>query len=612
MKIALGQIEVFAGQPTKNYLAIEKMVNAAKKNNVDLIVFPEQCVAGYMLADKWCDDEWVRFVISFNDKIKDLSDNIAIVWGSVTTDDCIVGRDGRMVKFNSALFAYQGNYVKRSNGEVAHYIKHLQPDYNVFNESRYFTSAIEYAQYEHINSVDLLAPYIFDFNGLEYQIGLEVCEDLFSENYSTKVTDIYNQQKVDMIINVSSSPYSHAKEKTRIQEIINSGYQGLFIYSNCVSAQNNGKNLVLFDGNSMIFDQGSLVCLANDSFQSELKIYENKEEYKANDDKLLQALLYGLKSFDQEMFNAQVNWIIGLSGGIDSSISAALLTMALGANRVKAYNLPSKFNTTKTIESAELTAKALKIEYQSVEIEPLVQTTINTIKQTESKELNSLAIENIYARIRGHLLSSFASNNNGVIINNGNKVELALGYCTLYGDLIGAIAPLGDLSKIELFALAKQINKYFAKDVISTKLIPTIKHQQLSFDISPSAELAENQQDPMKWGYHDLLIKQLLSYPNMQLEKLLQSYLDQSIYDSEIGSYLKVYNLTNGQAFIEDLEWVLKLLKRNVFKRIQAPPIIALSECAFGWGYLENQANYEVSQKYLELREKIMNKGYNK
>ena len=197
-------------------------------------------------------------------------------------------------------------------------------------------------------------------------------------------------------------------------------------------------------------------------------------------------------------------------------------------------------------------------------------------------QAEGLALENIQARLRGHLLSSFASMEGGVIVNNGNKVEAALGYCTLYGDAIGALSPIADCTKVQLFDLAKQINAAFNREIIPANLLPQTQDGCLIWEFPPSAELKDDQRDPMKWFYHDWLISKLTEYPSGQAEEIMEDYLSGQAQSSEVGRWLTYYGLDDPRAFIDDLEWVLRTMQGAVFKRIQFPPLIMISRGAFG------------------------------
>lgn len=623
MKIALGQLEVKSGRCEDNFIAIEKMVQKAKQQKADIIVFPEMCISGYLLADKWLDDEYCKYVDSFNERIKDLADEIGIVFGNLYFQEIQGikhGRDGRKARYNAALFAYQKQWVPKRNGFLnGIHIKHLNPDYRLFEDSRYFLSGMEVSKRITMDEETMLSPFVFKKEGKTYFIALEVCEDLWSADYGVDVTQVYAKQSVDCILNVSSSPWTIGKEKARdkrLQEHAKHLQEAMVevVYVNACGMQNTGKNIVLFDGGSTVYHRdGSVALQLNDGFQEEIQLYdfEKKPTYKENktENKVLEALLFALQSFDAQMFPFHPKWIIGLSGGIDSCINAALLVKALGKERVIGYNLASTYNSQTTKDNATMVAQALGMEIRGGSIEEVNEATLRTMHAYGyDKEYPSLVYENIQARIRGHLLSTFASIEGGVVINNGNKVEVALGYCTLYGDCIGALSLLGDLTKEQCFVLAKQINAMYGCEVISNTLIPEVEGTNIHWEMPPSAELKEAQLDPMKWFYHDYLISYLTQYPTGNIETFMQSYLDDRIYEEGVGKWIIHYGLDDPTSFIEDLEWVLKTMANAVFKRIQSPPICVVSRGAFGSDYRESQLGFLQTARYQQLKEDILKK----
>lgn len=616
MKIAMGQLNVKAGRPAENTARMKEMILAAKADHADLIVFPELSISGYLLADKWLDEDWCESLLAYNEEIRQCSQGIGIIWGNLGTLKGIKGRDGRKVRLNTAYFAYNGEWVKRENGMYeGMYVKYLNPDYRVFDDSRYFLSSLELCEQLVLERNFMTSPFLFNINGKEERIGIEICEDLWNGDYSFDPTRELLREHVSLIVNISSSPWTRNKEIGRSKQIMRH-VQGIypfvpFVYVNACGMQNNSKSVCVFDGDSTIWNKdGVVVSSCNDAFEEELKITELNESSVSikTEHKLLKGLLCAIKEFDAQIFDAKVRWIIGLSGGLDSSISAALLAMALGEQRIIGLNMATRYNSSTTIDNAHRLADELGIECRDGVIQPLVESSVSVLKQYINQEVSEFALENIQARIRGSVLSAVSQIENGVIINNGNKVEMALGYCTLYGDTIGCIAPLGDVTKVELFELARSINAVCGKEVIPNNLLPEIIDDQLIWEMPPSAELKNNQSDPMKWFYHDLLIQRLCEYPAYQIESLMEDYLDGSIMEGEMGKWLRYYHLEEPAAFIEDLEWVLGKFSAGVFKRLQTPPIVMVSRGAFGSDFRENQMKVEKSHRYLQLKQQILDK----
>ena len=612
MKIVLGQMNVLAGQMSLNVNKMLDMIEKAKKEKADLIVFPELCVTGYLLADKWMDQNFVETALSYNEVLKKASEGIGIIWGNVATFKDILGRDGRHVRCNTAYFAYNNNWVKKENNLFdGRYIKCLNPDYRIFDDSRYFLSALELSKRMKLDDVDFTSPFLFEKDDHTYRIGLEICEDLWSQDYQLDPTSQYLNQNVDFIVNISSSPWTRNKEKGREKQILRYAQHDFvpFVYVNAVGMQNSSKTVCVFDGDSSIYNEkGERIASCNDSFLEECKIIELNETSLADkcQNKLTKALITAIREFDQQVFQSRFKWIIGLSGGLDSSVNAALLTLSLGKERVIGLNMATRYNSSSTIDNAHKLAHALGIECRDGIIQKLVEEQIECLKQYTKKEISEFAIENIQARIRGSILSAISQIENGVVINNGNKIEGALGYATLYGDTIGCLAPLQDVTKVELFEIARSINEFLDKEVIPYNLLPEVENDHIKWETPPSAELKNNQLDPMKWFYHDQIIQILTEYPGYGIEKLMQQYLDKSIYETELGKWIRYYGLDDPQKFIEDLEWVLQKFQLGVFKRLQTPPIVMVSRGCFGSDFRENQVSYEKSNTYLALKEAIL------
>lgn len=600
MKISIAQIRIIPGQPSLNFDTITKHVKKAKDLGADLVVFPEMCVGGYFLADRYLDHDFCSLVDSFNDKIKALSNGIGIIWGNLLyrpLDNISKGRDGRPVRFNAAFFAFNNEYVKRENGKHdGVYIKHLNPDYRMFDDSRYFLSGLEIMTNNKSRLSDLLSPFIFEKDEKKYRINLEVCEDLWEDDYPFKATQELLKHNPDLLVNVSSSPWTLNKEGARKRHLSNKA-KVTTIYVNGVGMQDTGKNVFVFDGGSLVYSrEGKLLAELNDRFTEEhllvdLTSPENTEKVHKKS-KLFEAITTAITLFDEQMFDKQVKWVIGLSGGIDSALNLALLTYSLDKERILAYNLPSRFNSDKTIGNANHIASILGVTYTSHAIEGLVSETKNLFDTPVSGSVE----ENIHARLRGHVLSTLAQINGAVICNNGNKLEVALGYCTLYGDTIGALSPLGDLTKMQVNELALEINKVYGKEIIPQNLIATFIDGIPVYELAPTAELKEKQVDPMKWGYHDWLLNRLLTFPTRNINTYIDDYLNDRLDDS-VKKLLKHYGLDNKEAFFTDLKWFLSYLNNSVYKRIQMPPIVTISRGAFGYDYRETQAKIEEHLK---------------
>ena len=277
------------------------------------------------------------------------------------------------------------------------------------------------------------------------------------------------------------------------------------------------------------------------------------------------------------------DFVVGMSGGIDSSVVAALLVLAVGKEKVLGVNMPTIYNTNKTKNAAKQVAEKLEIEYWEVPIQKLTESHQEIFKELDSKHTSSeaaksLSNENIQAKIRGSsILSNIAGRYGRMLTNNGNKVEIALGYVTLYGDVNGSMAPIGDLTKSEVYQLAEYLNdKIFKHPVFPPEMLIDDLFIFDELKIAPSAELKNQQVDPMKFGYHCALVEAFTNFIRKTPEDILSWYLEGSLeHHLQISnSLIQRWGIDDPEIFINDLEWVAQSIQKNVFKRIQSPPII--------------------------------------
>lgn len=372
------------------------------------------------------------------------------------------------------------------------------------------------------------------------------------------------------------------------------------IYSNPVGIIDDGHHIAYLCGGSK---------LKNISFPYLIEAcYDNYDsiEYEVTTPSLLKALLMIIKAIDKKYFSFADKWIVGLSGGLDSSVVASLLTLALGNQRILGLNMASTYNSLTTKNNANQLANALGIEIRNESIMDLVDATQTTLSKYNFEPAQGLALENIQARLRGHLLMTVSSLVNGVVSNNTNKIEAFLGYGTMYGDTIGAMGFLGDLTKQEVWDLAKEINVYMKKEIVPSCLLPNDTEKGLEWQFMPSAELKDGQIDPMKWGYHDYLIEKLMSDFDY-LYIFMSEYLNNKLQNSKIAKYVEYYGLLDSQEFIKDLEWILTSMNRNQFKRVASCPVLLCGRSgSFGINHVDTLSKYVYSYKYKELKEAIL------
>ena len=380
-----------------------------------------------------------------------------------------------------------------------------------------------------------------------------------------------------------------------------------------------GKNVFAFDGGSAVYgSDGQELARLKDDFTEDFALVtlgERGTSAPECEHKPLTAIVSTMRRFDEQVLPWQPKWIIGLSGGLDSSVVAALLALAFGPERIVAYNMATRFNSSATKGNAAALARALDIPLRNGSIEEQVVALGNTLVQYgyPTDALGGVVLENVQARTRGALLSAFAALEGGVVVNNGNRVEAAIGYATLYGDAIGALCPIGDLTKVQLFDLARTVNREIGYEVIPENLLPIVTDTGLEWQTMPSAELANGQLDPMKGFYHDWLVSRLLGDGLLRPRSLdaaccdiMQNYLDTRLADTEAGPWVGYYGLDDPQAFLADLQWVAGSISRASFKRIQAPPAITIASRASVCARPDSQMPKEPSTRYNVLVRTIM------
>lgn len=618
--------------PTNNAARIINYIEEAKNNNADMIIFPELAISGYLIGDMWESESFIRECEELGEEIIKASKDIFVVFGNIAVDRNKKNFDGRVRKYNALFLAKDGKLIKNPYSKIPYpfIIKTLLPNYKEFEDTRHFFSLkdliFENALEDNFDLKEYFNPVEININGEKINLGLTICEDAWSSNYNLSPIDILNE-KTDLFINISSSPYTLIKDTKRhkMYSDISKKYNKPLIYVNNVGIQNNGKTVYTFDGGSSAYDNNGNIIFASNRYEERLYYIEmnlTKKEFpkaikinEENEYKLIyDTIIYGIRKFTKLIGINKV--VIGVSGGIDSALSSAVYVNAIGKDNVLLVNMPSRFNSNTTKNLAKTLAENLGCAYMVVPIQESVDFTIKQIEtckiikdgEESFLKVSSFIAENIQARDRSsRILSGLAASFGGVFTCNANKTETMVGYSTLYGDGAGFFAALADLWKYQIYELAKYINK----NIFKKEIIP-----EGSINIIPSAELSnaqavdEGKGDPIKYDYHDYLFKALMESWNRILpEDILQMYIDE-ILEEKIGcekGIIKKY-FKNDLEFIEDLEkWWRQYMGMAISKRIQAPPILAISRRAFGFGNRESQNRVYYTSKYLYLKNKLLN-----
>lgn len=627
LKICFSQFEVEPGHPDLNFSKMLQAINEAKQNHADIIIFPEMAIPGYLLGDTWEQTSYLKDCLAYGNDIIAQSNDICIIFGNIAVDWHKKNTDGRVRKYNALYAAYQGKLIQPEKSPYPFAIKTLFPNYREFDDSRYFFSLQNLATEMNKSVEELLSPMKVNIKGHELNLGCILCEDGWSDDYNFSPIDILCQNyNLDMLINISASPYTFGKNNKRHRVFSKQAKDNNIplIYVNNIGIQNNGKTIYTFDGSSTVYDaEGNIIACCKAYTEKNTYINLNTaQSYPAlpvpqNDDisNIYQALCYGIKKFLKDIHMKKV--IIGISGGIDSAVASALYANIIGKENVTLINMPSKFNSETTKGLSSQLAHNLGCNYAVVPIQEVVDFTVNQFEQTEVENLtthdinhvkvSSFVKENIQARDRSaRILAGMAAAIGGGFTCNANKAETTVGYSTLYGDQSGFLAALADLWKYQVYDLARYLNK----EIYKREVIP-----QGIIDIVPSAELSAEQDvdagkgDPIKYPYHDSLFRSFVeSWQKVTPEDILVWYSENTLEEHlgcEKGLVAKYF--PTAKEFIADLErWWNLFTGMAVAKRIQAPPILAVSRRAYGFDHRESQNGAYYTRAYRQLKARLL------
>ncbi len=641
-RIVLVQMEVEPGRPDRN---VERMLERIERHRdeAEVVVFSEMCVPGYLIGDAWEIDALATDFASWSDTVREASAGLTVLFGNVAVDPARLSEDGRIRKFNAVWVCHDGEYVRRSGlpAELPCGVhpKTLHPNYRFFDDDRHFHSVRKLAAEHGRPVVDWTVPYeVPRRGGGTFRFGVQVCEDVWCQDYAGEdgVLDtvaMWRRNGAEAVFNLSASPWTWEKNEKRhrtVREVLARSPLPFF-YVNQVGAQNNGKNVLVFDGDTTAYaPDGRVVGRLPAWKEGELRVGGTPDAAPAASrretdvrpvpgvalaarpararelDAILNALSTGLRHLDS-LRGGDARFLVGVSGGVDSSLVTALLARVLGPERVLAVNMPTRFNSDLTRNNAHELCARLGVDYLVCPIEDLYERVAGIVRGARfaacDGDYTTLVDENVQARIRGaDVLAGLAAKFGAVFTNNGNKTETALGYATLYGDVNGAIAPIADLYKTDVFALARHLNEtVFEGEVIPANLYDgsTVP----SAELSGAQDVTKGLGDPIRYGYHDAVLRQMIEYRHHLVEflewMLEGSFFERIGWDGSDGS---LDDFAGAEEWIADLEWIDRQLRVNYFKRIQAPPIIVVSKRAFGFDLRESQGTEYRPRRYAALR----------
>ncbi|MFH0844598.1 MAG: NAD+ synthase [Pseudomonadota bacterium] len=534
MKIAICQTNPIIGDFGYNISLIKNAAKRAKGSGCSLALFPELSIMGYPPKDLL---EKPAFIVENLTQLGRLAaeiDGIKVLCGYVDISKKKTGK--RLI--NGVAFIGNGQVLGKGG-------KRLLPAYDVFDETRYFEPAPE--------------SLIIELEGKRF--GVTICEDIWNfgdfeglPRYEIDPVSELNQRGIDILVNISASPYSLGKGQLRIKMLqkISSGYGVPALYCNQVG----GNDDLLFDGTSMVVDPKGRLILLGKEFDTDILIWETERDsqeimdpWPSEEESVIKGLAMGTRDYIHKCGFERA--LLGLSGGIDSSLVAVIAQKALGAENVMGLSMPSRYTSTMSREDARKLANNLGIRFEEIPIDDVFQGYLRSLGPLFKGMEEDITEENLQARIRGNLLMALSNKFNALLLTTGNKSEIATGYCTLYGDMSGGLAVISDIPKTMCYRLARYINQ--EREVIPERVLTR----------APSAELKSDQKDQDSLPPYEIL------------DKILEASVVQNL------GFDDMVNMGHDPNTVRD---VMGRLSRNEYKRRQSPPGLKVTTKAFGYG----------------------------
>jgi len=540
MRLALAQLNFTVGAFDRNFTLMREAVVRARAAGADLVVFSEMAATGYPPRDLLNHPDFIQANLAQVERVAALTDErLGALIGFVDPNP---SSDGKHL-FNAAALCHRGAVVARR-------YKSLLPTYDVFDEDRYFEPAREVAPIE--------------FKGV--RLGVTICEDVWnakgfwpSRLYHRDPVEELVQAGAELLINISSSPFSLGKPELRRemirQEALKHGRH--FFYLNQVGANDE----LIFDGHSLGFDPDGAVILRARDFAEDFLVYDVPTGGTAGAagaiadvsgsrvEEAYRALVLGLGDYVRKCGFTHV--VVGLSGGVDSALTAALAAAALGPDRVLGVSMPTRFSSEHSIRDAQALAHNLGISYRLIPVDDVFAAYLKALAPVFAGRAEDVTEENVQARIRGGILMALSNKFGSLLLSTGNKSELAVGYCTLYGDMAGGLAVISDVPKTLVYEIARFVNRQATVIPESTMTKP------------PSAELRPGQTDQDSLPPYEVL------------DRVLEAYVERNLDVGEICAL----GLDPGL-----VQAIVRMIDRAEYKRRQAAPGLKITSKAFGVG----------------------------
>ena len=547
MKICLAQINPTIGAFKQNIGKICKSINTAREKGADLVIFPEMSVVGYPPKDLLELSGFVDSNLKALEEVKNCVTGISAIVGFV---DRNVAQRGKAL-YNAAAHIKNRKIVSR------HY-KSLLPTYDVFDEDRYFEPTHDIS--------------IAKISGRKF--GISICEDVWGADvvwpgtiHHKDPVECMVRQGAEIIINISASPFTIGKQDVRLKMLTGHAKRNKvpIVFVNQIG----GNDDLVFDGNSLVINKEGIVVGRASGFKEELLMVEFKgsdltiggnksrlakkeTRYSAGEgdiESVYNALVLGTRDYVKKCGFKKA--VIGLSGGIDSAVTAVIAVKALGKNKVLGVTMPSTFSSKGSVDDSMVLAKRLGIKCELIPIKSVYNAYTKTLSGVFAGLPFDVTEENLQARIRGKILMAISNKHGYLVLTTGNKSELAVGYCTLYGDMCGGLAVISDIPKTMVYRLAEYINR--RKEIIPADTI----------EKPPSAELRPNQKDQDSLPSYDVL------------DGVLRAYVEES---KDVGDIIE---MGYDESLVKD---IINKVDRNEYKRKQAAPGLKVTTKAFGTG----------------------------